>query len=326
MATRTSHSPEETQRQSTSTRTASAPQKPGDGKSSVRARLRQESVKRQRALAPVAIESPSIWETFRTWRRELRQWATGPEGMSLVVSAGVHVLLFMGIALVLYLCGLRLEDHPGDRGPINALFTETSVDTKQPLESLADTEFELTDTLADASELSSLNSESITDNVRFIPDTVLSDFGDTAATLPALPQNALDLVNEDGGNGKSWKRGGFAMPTNKGKVITQGSFSVWTVPEDPEPFKSYKIVIQLNRLVPIRDLREDVTGTVTGTDGYRASIGRVQKGIHFPRQLVIPKARQIAIEIPPAKFELVRDIIEVHSKKLDEKQRIEIVF
>ena len=295
--------------------------KQGDRKGGVRSRLREGSAQRE---AVVAVETPSVWDRVRSWHRATWKWATGPEGLSVVVSAGVHAVLFAGLLLVLYLLGLRLDNHPGDQGPINAIFTEKNVEKTAEIETPAAMASEPDDALA--SDLLAMSSRAVNDNPRIMPETALSEFADSTAMLPALPENSLDLVNEGGGEGKSWKRGGFAMPRNKGKVVTQGSFSVWTVPEDPEPFKSYKIVIQLNRRVPIRDLRQDVTGTVTGTDGYRASIGRVERGYHYPRQLAIPKAHQIAIEIPPAKFELVRDVIEVHSQTLDESQRIEIVF
>jgi len=300
------------------------PQRSGEG--AVLAHVAQSEAKAQREISePEQSTLARLLDGARDRLRSGYDWATGPEGISIVASALVHVVLFLGLLVVLLILGWKLDDKPGDQGPINAFFTEKQIEEIPEIMELADLEFDVSSRMI--GDLASPDAIATPDQSQLLPEPVDPNLLDPTALLPSTPENLMDLTDTVGGEqGKSWKRAGFAMPADRGKVVTRGSFSVWTVPEDPEPFKNYKIVIQLNRLVPIRNLKQDVTGTVTGTDGYRASIGRVLKGIAFPRQLAIPKARQIVIEIPPAKYELVRDVIEVHSKTLNESQKIEIVF
>lgn len=260
----------------------------------------------------------------QSWKQALKHWLTGPEGVSLCASMAVHAMLFLIVGVVLYLLGLTLESDHGQDGTINAFFTEKNVDEVPDLELLTDLEFDLpTDGARSFAAL--LSSSSDSDSL-FVPEAVLDDIGSKAALLPSLPENSMDLLSKAGGDsGKSWRKGGFAMPVDKGEVITRGSFSVWTVPKDPVPEKSYMIVIQLNRRVNIRNLKQDITGKVKGTDGYATGIGSSLKKGDVARQFVIPKARQIVIHIPGA-AQLVKDVIEVHSKKLNETQNIELVF
>jgi len=263
-------------------------------------------------------------DSQRPWHRALQVWLLGPEGISLCVSAAVHATLFLVVGLVIYLLGLSLQEKAGRQGPINAFFTEREAEKIPDLEHIANIEFDLP--VEPSKNMAVIDSSPTQDNSIFVPEFMPEDFGDEAALLPESPQNASDILSKAGDkSGKSWKKSGFAMPADKGKVITKGSFSVWTVPEDPEPNKSYMIVIQLNRRVRIRNLMADVTGTVKGTDGYFTGIGSSLKSFHIARQFVIPKARQIVIHIPGAK-QLVKDVINIRSEKLDETQEIEIVF
>lgn len=111
---------------------------------------------------------------------------------------------------------------------------------------------------------------------------------------------------------------GFQMPAG-GKFVKKGSFTAWTVPEDPQPGEDYKIIIQVSyknknqKLTP-----DDITGSVIGTDKYRLMISRTTSEI-------IPDARQVVVYIPGAAAR-VRDTIRVYSATLRENQRLEITF
>jgi hypothetical protein len=119
------------------------------------------------------------------------------------------------------------------------------------------------------------------------------------------------------GNGTGAGRG-FAMPKS-GKFVTKGSFTAWTVPEDPKPGETYSIVIQVDYGKTGKRLRSgDVTGSVAGTDGYR-------KNFDSKNALYIPKAGQIIVKIPGA-AENIRDVIKCRSESLNESQQLEIVF
>ena len=139
-------------------------------------------------------------------------------------------------------------------------------------------------------------------------------------TVPDEMKITTPSVGEGTGGGKGDGNGPqFAMPS---KAVTKGSFTVWTVPEDPLPGQNYKIIIQVklpDRVTRYR--RSDLTGTVIGTDGYRQFIPGVKRGWLPVRE----NLAQMDIFVPAA-ASLVRDKIMVRSKILKEEQNLEIVF
>lgn len=105
-------------------------------------------------------------------------------------------------------------------------------------------------------------------------------------------------------------------------AVTKGSFSAWTVPEDPEPGMPYRIVIQLRLPDKIEVYRPaDLRGMVIGTDGYRQTI-YIRNREPVP---VVDNTVQFELRVPGAS-KLVRDTIRVESRILREKQVLEIVF
>lgn len=132
-----------------------------------------------------------------------------------------------------------------------------------------------------------------------------------------------------GGSGKGNGNGSsdgdaVAVPAVKipGYAVTKGSFSAWTDPRDPVPGVSYEIVIQFRLPPNIKSYRgSDLTGMVTGTDGYKQVI-RFRRDEAFN---VVDGSVQIRIRVPGAD-RLVKDAIRVESKLLREKQLIEIEF
>jgi len=123
---------------------------------------------------------------------------------------------------------------------------------------------------------------------------------------------------EKEGDGSKGGAGGFAMPSS-GKVFTKGSFTAWTIPEDPKPNENYLIVIQVKlppkyKSIPI----DDVTGLVQGTDGYRLRINAYTSKF-------LQKTKQIVLRIPGAESK-IRDTIQVRSQILKEEQELTIEF
>lgn len=113
----------------------------------------------------------------------------------------------------------------------------------------------------------------------------------------------------------------FAMPA-PGKAVSKGSFTAWTVPEDPRPGQDYVIIIQIKLPRELRRYpRSDLSGNVVGTDGYRQTIPEPATGHLAVRDSV----SQLVVPVPGA-AKLVKDKIEVESKMLKERQTLEIVF
>jgi len=137
------------------------------------------------------------------------------------------------------------------------------------------------------------------------------------------PAAAGGPTGDPNGNPESGFSDGFqfAMPRGGGAVI-KGNFAAWTVPTDPAPGETYKIIIQIRlpehvRTYPLNDL----SGMVEGTDLYRQTIPTTVRGT-LP---VKNHQTQLVIDVPGATA-LVKDIIVIRSRVLNEKQELEIVF
>ena len=132
----------------------------------------------------------------------------------------------------------------------------------------------------------------------------------------------------------------FKMPAG-GNAVTKGSFTVWTVPEDPQPGQQYRIVIQVRLPDKVRKYDVgDLSGVVIGTDEYRqllpvdprkpfySQIPRGKKMVTVKKSDRLPvKDHQVQLYITiPGADRLVKDTIEIRSKLLDEEQSLELVF
>jgi len=120
---------------------------------------------------------------------------------------------------------------------------------------------------------------------------------------------------------------GFQMPGG-GRAVTKGSFTAWTVPEDPAPREDYLIVIQIRVPEKLRKYRkEDLSGFLEGDDGYETPLGNFT-GKGFPKQFYgrfDDKAHQFVIRIPGGAAK-VHDTIQIRSKILREDQTLKITF
>ncbi len=115
------------------------------------------------------------------------------------------------------------------------------------------------------------------------------------------------------------------LPEN---TIVKGSFRVWTVPADPAPMQKYDIYIDVKIPASATNYtKEDLSGDVIGTDGYRQPIGRDANflGKVMQRFESFPGRATLIISVPGA-LNLVKDTIKIKSTLLNEAQNIEIVF
>ena len=133
----------------------------------------------------------------------------------------------------------------------------------------------------------------------------------------------------------------FSMPQG-GKVVSRGSFSAWTVPEDPEPRKDYMIVIRIKLPEKTRLYRiSDLSGKVEGSDLYKQYLpfdpnrkdlgarsergGQIVRLRTSSRLRVIKNHVQIMIPVKGGDNQ-IRDTIHIKSRMLDEDQKLEIEF
>jgi hypothetical protein len=159
----------------------------------------------------------------------------------------------------------------------------------------------------------------------------------------SLLDSAASNAGNDGEGGDTDEGFGFvfSMPEG-GKVVSKGSFSAWTVPEDPEPDKDYMIVIRIKLPEKTKLYRiSDLSGKVEGSDDYVQHLpfdperkdlgarsergGQITKLRSSSRLRVIKNHVQIMIPVKGGN-NLVRDTIHVRSRMLKEDQKLEIEF
>ena len=252
-----------------------------------------------------ATESPVPVPSSMPWWDEIRnRWLNPANRNSLLVSFSIHLLCGLTLSLIvihkqmpsLGFNAVMMGEGEGEGGEgldDSMLQIDPGGLTGPPLDSLLSA-----DAMTSTTGSSSLN----------------------------LPEGLGGLKVGGGGDGEGQgdgvgdglNVGGFKMPAG-GKAVKKGSFTAWTVPEDPKPGEDYKIIIQVKYKLRNQKLTPtDITGSVIGTDQYRLMISQYTSEI-------IPEANQVVVHIPGASAR-VRDTIRVYSALLKENQRLEIVF
>ncbi|MCA9058365.1 MAG: hypothetical protein KDA85_07695, partial [Planctomycetaceae bacterium] len=124
-----------------------------------------------------------------------------------------------------------------------------------------------------------------------------------------------------------------------GLAVTRGSFTAWTVPENPTPYTSYQIIIEYRLPDDVKRIYlSDIRGTIRGTDGHEQKIpyddnyayAAVVNGqpVKSSSQTVKPVNHkiQLIVQVPGATKALVQDTIKIRSNKLRESQELILTF
>ncbi len=257
---------------------------------------RRRSKKRPplRGLSPGLARDDSETERELTFSEKFKRWIVGFAATGLGISLIIHILLLLGFSLYI----IRTDQAE---------------------------EFVLSSNIAPGEE--ELNFEEIVDVRLDVPEP--SDSPDQLNLLTSQPTEMITVPSflEKQGEGKAGEQFGFRIPTG-GNVVSKGSFTAWTVPQDPEPRQDYLIIIQIKLPAKIKRYRqEDLSGFLVGDDGYTTPIGEY-RGNKFPKRFYGKfdmKAKQFMIKIPGAAAK-VKDEIRIESRILKEKQKLVIVF
>lgn len=283
-------------------------------------------IKPQRRKRPEADDEEFSWTQFLAW---LKSSAGNASGASLIA----HVVLFVAMSLMV-LGGQKpkaefttiVAEPEGDYGPVE--FTG----------------------MLDLSEVASGGSRTL--------DAALTNLNVDSlrpSISPELMANAAQVATGGGKGGQGDGAGqgdnsgdgfgdgeGFLFKMPKGgKAVAKGSFSAWTVPQDPSPGEDYMIVIRI-KLPPETKLYRvsDIAGAVQGSDNYALKIPfdkehpernvTERKGKVVPLKLtdylpIVEQHVQMMVKVPGAS-QNVRDKIEIRSKLLKENQQLELVF
>ncbi|MDA0833277.1 MAG: hypothetical protein O2955_09315 [Planctomycetota bacterium] len=271
---------------------------------SVRSPVRAATTSRKRAStrrkSKTGVDVEPITEPERTWPEEIRFWIKSTAGLGYALSLLTHLSILIVLAIWL------IPQIIGDKG--FSVNVATSDDSDGKTEEILDTKFELPEIEA-ATEAPQVvmpleSTSTLTEN------EITSDISARVQASIGEGAGEDDLAVGGGEPGKN--------------AVVKGSFTAWTVPEDPEPGQDYQIIIRIKlpervkKDYPLRDL----SGLVMGTDGYRQMIPGPKK-VRYAR--VRKGYAQIDVTVPGA-YRLVKDKIVVRSRMLEEEQLLEIVF
>ncbi len=254
-----------------------------------------------------------------TWRlpsgNALRTWCRRPRNAGFLFSCLFHVNVCLGLAL--FVCSARHSIVETES--IAAMLVSDSRPVQFELES---TELEgggggSTEPAAALLTASAAASPESNFEIHIAP-----------LPLPVPDQSVAGMTPGPGsGHGRGVGRGdgpGSRKPPGK-NAVTEGSFTVWTIPDDPIPGETYTIMIEVRLPEKVtRYPRHDLVGLVTGTDGWQQPL----PGDAKPLQQYLPvhnHAVQLEVDVPGA-LRRVRDTIELRSKLLKEEQVLNLVF
>lgn len=271
------------------------------------------------ALIETADEEPEQLDWRKDWKKIAMLWLISNASCGYGVSLIVHTVLLAAMSAIVY-------HSMDDNQAISMIITDTDA---MPVE---------------FTEIMDLTMEPAGGSENQLPQLQQIPLTNADSEISVNPFEAAGQVAGNDGEGGDTDEGFgfmFSMPEG-GKVVSKGSFSAWTVPEDPEPRKDYMIVIRIRLPEKTRLYRiSDLSGKVEGSDLYvqhlpfdpnrKDLVARTERGGQIvklrasDRLRVIKNHVQIMIPVKGA-ASLVRDTINVKSRMLKEDQKLEIVF
>ena len=272
------------------------------GKSLQRSRREQVSQIQREHQTTSVIHIQVGEEPLIPWKQRVQQWLKGAGGNAFGLSTVLHLLL-------LILMAMWIVTQQRKQGMEELLFTITD---QHGIVDVEEEAFEVPLPQEDLVIAAPSDQVPLEEPLPPIDNNL-----DLPSLFPHADENAVQNAGMPN-LPKAFKPGKNA--------VRKGSFTAWTVPEDPDPFIPYRIHILIK--VPKR-LKEyplkDLDGSnVVGTDQYRQVI---PDATHFEE---VAKPNQgfvlIVVYVPGALLKNVRDTIFLRSKLLKEKQTLKIVF
>lgn len=294
-------------------------------RSAVRRRTKKRSgdnssLKQSAAPAVIASEDePEALDWRKDWKKIIIAWLISNASCGYGISFIVHTVLLLALSAIVY-------HSMDDNQSISMIITDADA---MPVEFTEIMDLTVEPAGASENQLPQLTKIPITAEEAEISSSLL----DSTASMAGN--------NGEGGDTDEGFGFMFSMPEG-GKVVSKGSFSAWTVPEDPEPRKDYMIVIRIRLPEKTRLYRiSDLSGKVEGSDFYvqhlpfdpnRKDLGaRSERGGQIIRLRASDRLRvidnHVQVMIPVMGGDtLVRDTIHVRSRLLKEDQTLEIEF
>jgi hypothetical protein len=270
-------------------------------------------------------EDPHVQEAEQD--QSMSELLLSPSAKSYYLSLLLHLVAYAVAAIVFTLLGHHLLDQDEIIPPIRASLDEFDRQGDQP-------QFETTSEISVTPMKTESAIERISNNLTMAENGTVSSRPEDL--LPSFASTEAEGA-EDGGAEFMFK-----MPES-GLAVTKGSFTVWSEPEVPQPGQPYRLIVQVRLPDNIKAYRiNDLSGRLVGTDDYEQKIPydpsapnnlfytdenldaiRITSGSESVK--VRDNKIQLMIIVPPAR-RLVKDTIEIRSRRLHEKQELELVF
>ncbi len=254
------------------------------------------------------------------------QAATGSTAVGYYLSTLLHLLAY-GAAAVAFTVAGQLLTEDSVTTPIRASLDDFDRAAEQP-------QFEVVAEIGLSDVDGQTNIQQLSNSLQAVENGQIETMAN--AVMPSS-LNTKDAAKDEGTAGDFL----FKLPES-GLAVTKGSFTVWTEPEAPDAGQPYLIIIEVRLPSDTRAYRvNDLSGYVIGSDKYRQKIPydstaphnsfftdedkKLQQMSSSERINVRGNKVQLAIKVPGAS-RLVKDTIQIHSRKLRERQELELVF
>ncbi|MEZ6062417.1 MAG: hypothetical protein R3C19_18900 [Planctomycetaceae bacterium] len=263
------------------------------------------------AAAVVALHEPPAApkQTYREWLAENTKKS---RWMTWFTAFYVHWLMLLMLAVIV----VHGPDRYGDFVFTASMSDPEDFDT-EPVE-LLETKIDVSETLQ--VEPVPVEMELNVDDTTLAPEEMTVDAVELdKGFLSSLAAQASTAEGEPASAEASGDT--LPLPVPFG-AVTNGSFTVWTEPENPDPGEPYKIVVQVQLPKGTEKYNlSDLEGVVVGSDGYRKPIPGSQRG-NLP---INSGCVRLIVHIVSAD-EHVRDTVFIRSKLLKEAAKLLIEF
>ena len=251
----------------------------------------------------------------------------GATAVGYYLSLLLHILFYVAAAIGFLYFGNQFFDEESVGINVRARLGDEDVLDDQPLEELPEMFIDAPDVPSPLQQMSS-SLEAVEEG---LVEALKTD------QMPSLGGNRDD---DEEPNASGFL---FKLP-EAGLAVTKGSFTAWTSPENPQPNQNYKIIIEMRLPNDVKRFRlSDLSGTVKGSDTFERRIpfdrrprfkstsfytdedNKLQAITGRDTVTVRENKIQMVVLIPGGADE-VRDMIQISSRRLREKQELELVF
>ena len=198
------------------------------------------------SLIETGDEEPQQLDWKKDWKKLTLVWLVSNASCGYGVSLIVHTILLAAMSAIVY-------HSMDDNQSISMIITDTDA---MPIE---------------FTEIMDLTVEPAGGSQNQLPQlTKIPVTSAEAEISSSLLDSTASIAGNNGEGGATDEGFGFMFSMLEGgKVVSKGSFSAWTVPEDPEPRKDYMIVIRIRLPEKTKLYRiSDLSGKVEGSDYY----------------------------------------------------------